>query len=122
MNHALSTKIYADSYALSVSIFQRTKAIPKAQRQTLARGLEECSLELLFAVRAAGVAGLVEHKRLACHKASDALDRVRIYAQVSKDLGFFSDTAYFELSEKSAEVGRQLGGWLKSLGHAKPNE
>jgi hypothetical protein len=47
---------------------------------------------------------------------------LRIYAQICKDLGFFSDAAYFEMSEKSAEVGKQIGGWLKSFGRIKSDE
>lgn len=119
MNQALSTKIYADAYALSINIFQRTKSIPKAHRPTLGRGLEECSLQLLFEVRAAGVTTAPEQKRNSCRRASAALDRLRIYAQICKDLGFFSDAAYFEMSEKSAEVGKQIGGWIKSFGRLK---
>lgn len=119
MSQVLQTKIYADAYALSITVFERTKAIPKAHRPTLARGLEESSLQILFEVRAAGVATANEQRRDACLRASDALDRLRIYAQVSKDLGFFSDTAYFEMSEKSGDVGKQLGGWLKSLRQVK---
>ncbi|MEI8028074.1 MAG: four helix bundle protein [Pseudomonadota bacterium] len=119
MSQALSTKIYADSYALTLTIFQRTKAIPKAHRPTIGRGLEESSLSLLFEVRSAGVAHAIEQKKQSCLGASNALDRLRIYAQVSKDLGFFSDGTYFEISEKTGEVGRQLGGWLKSMGKLK---
>ena len=112
----LPTKIYADSYALALGVFTRTKSIPKAQRPTLSRGIEECSFELLCATRATGVAGAVEHKKKCCQRASDALDRLRIYAQLCKDLGFFSEAAYFEISEKSAQVGKQLGGWIKTMG------
>jgi hypothetical protein len=119
LSQALSTKIYADSYALSLLIFQRTKAIPKAHRPTLGRGLEESSLKLLIDVRSAAVANALSPKRQSCLEASNALDRLRIYAQISKDLGFFSDITYFELSEKTGEVGRQLGGWLKSMGNVK---
>lgn len=114
MNQQVQTKIYADAYALSLCIFQRTKAIPKAQRPTLGRGIEESALRVLCSVRAAGVAGAGEARRRACLDASDALDRLRIFTQLSKDLGFFSDVAFFEISERSAEVGRQLGGWLKA--------
>ena len=112
---ALPTKIYADSYALSLCVFARTKSIPKAQRPTLARGLEECSIELLFAARSAGVVASIDQKKVCCARASDSLDKLRIYTQLCKDLGFFSDVAYFEISEKSAEVGKQLGGWIKSI-------
>lgn len=119
MSQVLQTKIYADAYALSITVFERTKAIPKAHRPTLARGLEESSPEILLEVRAASVATANEQRRDACLRASDALDRLQIYAQVSKELGFFSDTAYFERSEKSGEVGKQLGGWLKSLRQVK---
>ena len=110
---AWQTKLYADSYSLTVMLFQRSKAIPRAHRPTIGRGLEESTLKILFAVRAAGVASESIHKHSFCLQASDSLDRLRIIAQISKDLGFFSEAVYFEISEKSAEIGKQLGGWLK---------
>jgi len=72
------TKINFYSCALSLCIFERTKAIPKAQRHTLARGLEECSLQLLFCVRAAGVASASAQKKNSCLQASEQQGKLRI--------------------------------------------
>lgn len=115
MNILQVTKVYADAYSLSLKIYKRTKSIPKAQRPTLGRNIEEATLELLTALRAASVADSHSQKRVHCLKASDALDRIRIFSQLLKDLDCFSETAFFEISENSSEVGRQLGGWLKVL-------
>ena len=59
------------------------------------------------------VADLCTEKEI-LKSASDALDRLRTLSQICKDLSFFSDSAFFEISEKSALVGKQLGGWLKN--------
>jgi hypothetical protein len=115
MNNLQATKVYSDAYAMALLIFQRTKSIPKAQRPTLGRSIEEATLELLTALRAASVAESHSQKKHHCLRASDALDRLRIFAQLLKDLNCFSENGYFEISEQSAEVGRQLGGWLKVL-------
>jgi hypothetical protein len=66
MSTALSTKIYADAYALSLVVFTRTKSIPRAHRVSLARGLEVSALELVFGVRQAGVVGMPAAKRNGC--------------------------------------------------------
>lgn len=115
MNELQSTKAYADTYALTIEVFKRSKSIPKAQRPTLGRGIEEACLEILTSVRLAGVSGSPSQKRVLCQRASDALDRVRIFVQLLKDLGCVTEQSYFSINEKSSEVGRQLGGWMKSL-------
>lgn len=114
LNGKTATQAYADSYALCLIIFQRSKAVPKAQRPTLGRGLEEAALNLLFAIQRAGFARDLEGKKELLKNASDALDRLRTISQLCKDLCFFSDSSFFEISERSAVVGRQLGGWLRS--------
>ena len=65
-------------------------------------------------LRAAGTSNATEKSR--CLKeASVNLDTIRLLLVLAKDCRCIPNQAYQQLDSKLAEIGRMLGGWLKSI-------
>jgi uncharacterized membrane protein len=54
-------------------------------------------------------------KRMYLEKASADLDVLRLLLSLCKDCKGMSNQTYQQLDSKLSEIGRMLGGWLKSL-------
>ena len=110
-------KVLADSYQLTVMVFGRTRSFPKHYRPTLGRRLEDRAIDLTRAIRVASLSkagGGKDSRRAAClQSASELLDEMRILLQLAHDMQIIPTTGYAELSELTAEVGRQIGGFTK---------
>lgn len=48
-------------------------------------------------------------------KASAKLGLLKIFTRLTFDLKIINQAKYIELQEQLQEIGRMLGGWLKSL-------
>jgi len=106
------SKVYSDSYQLTILTFHRTKSFPRHLRPTLGRSLEEKVLELSYVIRKSSVyTGRVRLKYLKL--GSSALDEIKILGQMATDLKGFTTSSYHEFSKLTAEIGRELGGFIK---------
>lgn len=105
-------KIYADSYQLSVMVFDRTRNFPKHFRPTLARRLEEATLDLMLAIRLATLHR--EARAGALARASQKLDEMRMLLQLSHDMHLLNAPGYAELSRQTTLIGKQVGGFSKA--------
>jgi hypothetical protein len=104
--------IFVKSYDLMAWLIPRTLAFPKSQRGVLARQVQA----QLFAFYEALVdAGLSEAPLPHLRRADASLTKLRTYLRLSRDLQLLSLRQYGYASQQVAEVGRLLGGWLKSL-------
>lgn len=56
-----------------------------------------------------------ENKLQSLQKISIKLDTLKILVRLSKDSGSVNDKRYFLLQLKTSEVGKMLGGWIKSV-------
>ncbi len=107
-----NNKIYADCYQTAVTIFNSTKQFQKHLRPTLGRQMEETILKCLLSIRKANTAH--KSRRLQyLWQASDALDDLRTVINLSKDLQALRCSAYSELCGLTAEIGKELGGFIK---------
>jgi hypothetical protein len=104
--------IFVKSYDLMAWLIPRTLAFPKSQRGVLARQVQA----QLFAFYEALVdAGLSEAPLPHLRRADASLTKLRAYLRLCRDLQLLSVRQYGYASQQVAEVGRLLGGWLKSL-------
>lgn len=53
-------------------------------------------------------------KMEALEKASNKLNVLRFFVRLSKDVKLLDTRKYIGLQEKLDEIGRMLGGWIKS--------
>lgn len=54
-------------------------------------------------------------KLISLKNASVKLDLLKFFLQISWEIKSLNNKKYIKLSEKLDEIGRMLGGWIKSL-------
>lgn len=87
---------------------------PKNSKYTLGAKIDSLFLEVIEQTIRASISDKVE-KMIALKKASVALDLVKFFLQIAWELKNLENKEYIRISEKLAEIGRMLGGWIKSL-------
>ena len=88
---------------------------PKSERYNLGAS---CQTEMLFilklCLKSASTSDLSQ-KADYLHEASTSLDALRLLLSLCKDCKCISNQPYQQLDSKLSEIGRMLGGWLKSM-------
>lgn len=110
--------IFARMHDLVLWLMERTQSFPRSQRFVLTKRLQDTMLDVQEKlVEAALTAG---RERQACLAAADVeLGKLRFYLRLSHELGWLSTGQYGHASRMVAEVGRLLGGWIKSASQPK---
>ena len=103
--------IFEKNYELMLWLYPTINKFPKSQRFVLGQRIENSILQILEGIIEANqeVNKLVYLKRI-----SVELDKLRILIRLSKDLKFVSIRQYEFAAEKVNEIGKMLGGWIKS--------
>ena len=102
------------SYDLYKSVYQLVKNFPKGDKYNLGNDLKSLNLliiELLIEAESAKK----DWKAPLVAKASLKLSLLKIFIRLASDLKIIEQAKYIKLQEQSQEIGRMLGGWLKSL-------
>jgi four helix bundle protein len=104
--------IFEKTYDLILWIYPTVNKFPKSQRFVLGQHIENTTLELLE--------GIIEannerNKAFYLKKLSLKLDKLRILIRLSKDFKFISIRQYEFVSGHINEIGKMLGGWIKSI-------
>lgn len=90
---------------------QTISTFPKTKRYTLGQKLDNLTLEifeLLFSVPTAS------NKTQTLQQISTKLDLLKILLRLAKDSLSIRDKKYLELQTILQEIGKMLGGWLRS--------
>lgn len=87
---------------------------PKDSKYTLGQKIDSCFLETTENIFKAGYADGVE-KLVFLKRASTKLDLLKFFLQIAWELKSLDNKKYILLSEKLNEVGKMLGGWIKSI-------
>jgi len=105
--------IFTKTYDFLLWINQHVARFPKSERFRLAKRIEDSTYafydQILMAVR---------HPEYALSwltHADDELARLRLYLRLAKDHGFTSMRQYQHASSRIVEIGKLLGGWLKTV-------
>jgi len=99
-------ELYRDFHLL------RTK-VPKADRHTIFQRCDNLIIELLDDTLEASQ-HFKSQKLPALEKASRKLSFLRIFFRLMKDVGSISLKVYAAYEERIDEIGRMLGGWIRS--------
>jgi len=103
--------IFQKVYDLILWMYPLINKFPKKQRFVLGQQLENALLDILKGIIQANQ----ERNKLEILKqVSIDLDKFRILFRLAKDLRFMSIKQYQFGAEKINEVGKVLGGWMKS--------
>jgi len=106
----LTQKIY-DFYRALYLIIEK---MPKKDKYSLGTKAERCTLDLLELVLEAGNVTSDDKKNL-LNKASTKTDVLKLLIRLTYDLKAIDQKKYLKLEEQLQEVGRMIGGWIKSL-------
>jgi len=101
-------KIY-DFYKL---FYWQIDHLPKKSREVLTRKIEQLILELL---ELASIAGFSSSKLQYLNRVSIKLDLMKVLVRMLYELKTINQPKYIELEKQLQEIGRMLGGWIKSL-------
>ena len=105
-------KIY-DLYKLLHSYHNR---VPKSERYTLWQKCENTTLALLEALIETGpLKG--EARVHALYNISNKLDLLKVLMRLAKDTRTIDNKQYLEIQEIIQEIGKMIGGWIKSVPH-----
>ena len=107
----MNLSIFEKTYELILWIYPTVNKFPKSQRFVLGQKIEETVINILEGII---LANQEQNKSFKLRKISVELDKLRIFMRLSKDLKFISVKQYGFVSEKINEIGKMLGGWMKS--------
>ena len=88
---------------------------PKSERYSLGATCQTELLDIIKQCLQAASSSSPKQKTIFLHKASASLDVLRLLLSLCKDCRCVSNQTYQQLDSKLSEIGRMLGGWLKSM-------
>lgn len=104
-------KVFQKTYDMFLYLHTILKKFPKSERFTLVQRIENAALDVLQAIIQANHDSL---RKDSLTLASVELEKLRIFIRLSKDMKFISIQEYEMLSQFTTEIGRMIGGWIKS--------
>ena len=102
------------AYELFRAIHALQKTVPKMERFTLWQRIENVALDILQGFLRAGYLPQ-ESRAEALISTSVLVDTLRLLIRLSSDVKAISQKQYLLLQQSIDEIGRMLGGWLKSI-------
>jgi hypothetical protein len=89
-------------------------AFPKDSKYTLGAKIDSLFLEVIEGIIRASISDKLE-KLISLKNVSVKLDLLKFFLQISWEIKSLDNKKYIKLSEKLSEIGKMLGGWIKSL-------
>lgn len=87
---------------------------PKGSRYTLGGKIDSLFLEVIENIVKAGYSDRAE-KLVSLKRSSVKLDLLKFFLQIAWEIKSLDNKKYIKLSEKLNEIGKMLGGWMKSI-------
>ena len=103
--------IFQKSYDFLIRLQKYVDRMPRFYRYTHGEKLINLSLEFLYLIIQANS---VSKKYPILLRADQELEKIRIHCRLMRDLNSFNAHQYEVLSRELEDIGRQVGGWLKS--------
>jgi hypothetical protein len=110
--------IVAKTYELYKMLHQLRGGVPKQDRHTLWQRVEDMVLGIVGLLFLAGQQ-LPELRGKTLLDASIQLNILRLLLRLAKDTRVIDLKRYVSLQQTVDEIGRMLGGWMRSLPHAR---
>ena len=109
----LDIPIFKKSYDLYKEFYALRLSVPKQDRYTLWQKCENLLIDIIEEILLAGQQSKLE-KLPTLEKASVKLNFLRICVRLMKDLKAIDTKKYVIIEANLDEIGRMLGGWIKS--------
>ncbi len=110
--------IFVKTYDMLLWLIPKTLKFPREQRFIMARQVQESAFQFQsYLIESASLPSENRRDKLALlHKADAELTKLRLHLRLCHDLGLLEASSHHHVSLLVDEVGRLLGGWLKSAG------
>ena len=109
----LDIPIFKQTYELFKLFHDYRKAVPKQERYTLFERCENLIMEVSEGIIQAGTEQKL-NKISTLEKVSLKLNMLRVFIRLMKDIKALDNKKYVVLENIVDEIGRMLGGWIKS--------
>ena len=106
--------IFKKSYDLYKTFHDYRKVIPKHDRFTIFERSESALLEVIESIMQASGESKKE-KLPTLERASFKLNMLRVFIRLMKDVKTIDGKKYLVLESAIDEMGRMLGGWIRSV-------
>ncbi|MEK7390854.1 MAG: diversity-generating retroelement protein Avd [Patescibacteria group bacterium] len=113
MNNDLDIPIFKRTYDLYKEFYMYRLSVPKQDRYTLWQKSESLLIEVLEGILYASQQSKSE-KLPTLEKTSVKLNFLRVCVRLMKDVKAVDDKKYVLIEANLDEIGRMLGGWIKS--------
>ena len=104
--------LFTKTYDLLAYLLPAVEKLPRYQRFTMGRRIQELSWRFLDTILAARKCTLHERPAL-LHQADLTLDQLRYTVRIANEMTLLGKNQYAHASGLLAEVGRLLGKWLQ---------
>lgn len=112
MNLEQKPQIVQLAYDFNLAILPQIAKMPRNHRYQLGQRLESHALDFLENLVDASY---TRDKKQILQKSSFNLEKIRFLLRLCYDLKLLDLKKYERFSKYSVELGKQLGGWLKSI-------
>ncbi len=111
---SLDVPIIALTYKLNLLLSTSTKTIPKFERHTIWERV--VTIAILILEQLLNVGSAKNHERpILLERISNKLDLLKLLVRLSFDAKAIGFKKYVEIEKILDEIGKMLGGWIKSL-------
>lgn len=109
----LDVPIIHRTYQLYRALHELDKSVPKAERFTVWQSSKNACLEILYGLLRVGYR-VPEARAEELANIAPQVDMLRVFLRLSADVKAIDQKKHLALQDALDEVGRMLGGWLKS--------
>ena len=107
----LQLEIYQRHYDLILYMYPIIRRMPKSERHVLGQQIRHSLLDISKMIVEANKS---RSKLPTLYRIDVELEKLRLLVRLAKDLEFISVRRYGIIAERINEIGRMLGGWIKS--------
>ena len=100
-------------YDATQYIYRAAIQFPKSEKFTLAADIKNTTINIL---RLIIIANKTRNKKSKLYEIDVELEILRHFIRLSKDLGCLPFKKYENISVMLVEIGKMLGGWIKTQG------
>ncbi len=110
--------IFVKTYDLLLWLMLRTTKFQREQRFVMARRVQDTALDFQeHLIEAAALPATDRNgKQIRLNQADVTLTKLRFHLRLCRDLKLLDNSQHHHVSQMVDEVGRLLGGWIKSVG------
>ena len=105
--------VFRKAYELYKTLYGYRAEIPRQDRYAVWQRSEDASLDIIEGILLASQSRQAD-KAAILERTSVKLNLLRVFFRLAKDAKVIDIKKYMILEEKIDEIGRMLGGWMKS--------